>query len=245
MPRRTRPSTHIDRQFPLPVRKNLLLESLQPDDRQAVESRLEPIAFHLGQVLHQRGELIERVYFPESGMCSATISMQDGGTVEVGSTGYEGVVGVTAFYGIRKSPADVMVEIPGRGYAMHVADFERTLAASRAFEGTAARFARAVFVQALQLAACNRLHSVEPRLARWLLMTRDRVGAQRFPLTQQILAYMLGTQRPRVTLMAGLLQRAGSIDYHRGVITIHDQDRLEASACECYCIIRDAFAPPE
>lgn len=97
MPRRTHSSTWTDRQVALPVRKNLLLESLSPDDRHGIGDRLEPIAFEFGDVLHRPGESIERVYFPESGMCSATISMQDGGTVEVGSTGYEGVVGVTAF----------------------------------------------------------------------------------------------------------------------------------------------------
>lgn len=169
--------------------------------------------------------------------------MEDGGTVEVGGTGYEGLVGIPVFYGETMPAAEVMCEMPGDVLALRIDRFRQQLVSHSGLWTAVARYAFALSVQTMQLAACNRLHGTDARLARWLLMTHDRVGADRFPLTQQFLAFMLGVHRPNVTVVARALQQAGFIAYRRGIVSMRDRQGLEQSACECYRIISDGFGP--
>ena len=227
----------------LPRRPNLLLAALPAEELRTLSSGMRGASWKLQQALNQPGNPIEEVYFPESGMYSTTVTMEDGGTVEVGGTGYEGMVGVPLFYEQTTPAAPVMCEVPGYVRALRTDRFRREMAKRGALYHVVARFAFALSVQTIQLAACNRLHTVEERLARWLLMTHDRLGVERFPLTQQFLAFMLGVHRPSVTLVARTLQQARLIDYRRGIVTIMDREMLEESACECYTVISDAFEP--
>ena len=167
--------------------------------------------------------------------------MADGATVEVGTIGREGFVGLPAFHGAERSPLETFVQIPGAFARLPLAPFRAAAAPGTALHALLQRFAQAYYVLTAQSAGCNRLHPVEERCARWLLLTQDRAGAATFPLTHEFLGYMLGVRRASVTLAAGALQRAGLIAYHRGVITVLDRPGLEAAACECYAIIRGHF----
>lgn len=241
MTRRPPPGRPPGETIVLPRRPNLLLGSLTPEELRQLEHSLRPTEYQFEQVIHQPGEQIEGAFFPESGMFSSTITMEDGRTVETGGTGHEGFIGIPLFYGSTESLAVVSCEVPGGGRLLPVDIFRRELNKRGAFYHAVARFTLAVSGQAMQLAACNRLHNVEQRLARWLLMTHDRAGADRFPLTQNFISFMLGVHRPSVTPIAGAFQKAGLIDYGRGVISILDRAGLEDSACECYGAIARMF----
>jgi len=225
----------------LPRRQNLLLNSLDLDELAHVERLLEGGEWSFEQMMHRPDAPLDRVYFPESGLFSSTVTMQDGASVEVGATGYEGVIGVAVFFEQQRAVTTAMCQVPGYARAMKADEFREELRKRAGLYKAVAQFAMAMSHQTMQLVACNRLHPVESRLARWLLMTHDRVGSDRFTLTQQFIAYMLGVHRPAVTLAAGALQHAGVIRYRRGVVTILDRATLEASACECYRVIADAF----
>jgi CRP-like cAMP-binding protein len=230
-----------DAAVPLPRRRNLLLSSLDPDELRRVEQLLVGAEWSFEQMMHLPDAPLEWVYFPESGLFSSTVTMQDGGSVEVGATGYEGVIGLSVFFEQQRAATPAMCQVPGYARAMKADDFRKELVKRAGLYKAVAQFAMAMTHQTMQLVACNRLHAVESRLARWLLMTHDRVGSDRFTLTQQFIAFMLGVHRPAVTLAAGGLQHAGIIRYRRGVVSILDRAALEASACECYRVITEAF----
>lgn len=241
MPRRARPAIEEGDEIILPRRENLLLRRLPSEELESLRSGLRPTAYERGDVLNEPGAAIDAVFFPESGLYSTTVTMQDGGTVETGGSGYEGLVGIPLFYGSDVSFSRVECEMPGKGQTMSAEVFRSELNKHSSLYNAVARLALALSHQTVQLAACNRLHDVEERLARWLLMTHDRAGTNRFPLTQQFVAFMLGVHRPSVTPVAGAFQKAGFIEYRRGIVTVLDRPSLEACACECYGIIADAF----
>ena len=167
--------------------------------------------------------------------------MQNGNTVEVGVIGIDGVVGLPILLGTGPGPGRTFIQIAGSGYRVKAdtlkEEFERPGELRRSLQ----RYVQGFLVQSAQTAACNRLHNIEERLARWLLACRDRTSSDQLRLTHDFLGQMLGAPRSTVTLAAGLLHRAGMIDYKRGVVTIKDRPALEASACECYRIVRDEF----
>lgn len=188
-------------------------------------------------VLNEVNEPIQYFYFINSGLASVLNVLQDGKSVEVGLTGCEGVVGVPIVVGFKTSPTRVVMQIEGSGYRMPAKDLQAALKASSVLEKSLLKYSQELALQAGQIAACNRVHEVDERLARWLLMSQDRLGGSLIPLTQEFLAHMLGTRRASVTVAAGILQKAGLISYVRGQLKIEDRKRLENASCECYATL--------
>jgi CRP-like cAMP-binding protein len=227
---------------PPPLPENRLLAALPPADRDRLVRRADEVTLARGDVVHRANGPIHHVYFPRSGILSMVIDMADGGTVEVGTIGREGMAGLPAFHGAESSPTRVYCQVPPCVCLRIPADVFRAEAGKPgAVHDLMHRFAEVVFALSAQSVACNRLHPVEERLARWLLMTHDRVDGDRLSLTQQVLSEMLGVRRASVTTAAGVLQKAGLIEYRRGTITVLDRKGLEAAACECYRVVRAEF----
>lgn len=218
--------------------QNLILLALPADELRAVAAKLEFVELPTHSVLHEAGEAITHAYFINSGLASILNVMTDGKSVEVGLAGKEGFVGSPLVVGLSTSPTQVIMQVGGSGYRMPAAEFKEALSHSPALEKTLNRYAQSLGMQAIHVAACNRLHEVDERLARWLLMSQDRLGGNVVPLTQEFLAHMLGTRRASVTVGAGILQKAGLITYTRGSVNIDDRSGLEDAACECYASIR-------
>jgi CRP-like cAMP-binding protein len=167
--------------------------------------------------------------------------MEDGTVVELATVGNEGMVGLPVFLGGDTMPLKAFVQIPGDAMRMKADVFKDSVNQGSPLHGLLQRYTQALFNQVAQSTACNRVHSIEERCCRWLLMTRDRVESDGFPLTQEFLSQMLGVRRPSVSVVAAILQKAGLIRYSRGRITILDREGLEAAACECYAIIKQEF----
>jgi CRP-like cAMP-binding protein len=223
-----------DRPPPTP-RSNLLLASLPTADYARVAATLDVIPLKLKRILQKPGEPIRDVYFPAGGFCSVLTALQDGGMVEVATIGREGMLGTAAVLNDGPSPSISMVQAESNVcYTMPVQAFRDEMDRRGAFYGLMTRYTHALMGVIMQSTACNAVHSVEQRLARWLLMAHDRVGRNDFPLTQEFVAMMLGATRPTVTVVAGTLQKAGLITYHRGHVTIVDREQLESASCECY-----------
>jgi CRP-like cAMP-binding protein len=218
--------------------QNLILLSLPADELHAAIKKLEFVDLPTHSILHEAGEPITHAYFVDSGLASVLSVMTDGKSVEVGLAGKEGFVGLPLVVGLSTSPTQVIMQVAGSAYRMTSAEFKETLAHSPVLERSLNRYAQSLGMQAVHVAACNRLHEVEERLARWLLMSQDRLGGEVVPLTQEFLAHMLGTRRASVTVAAGILQKAGLITYNRGTVKIHDRSGLEDAACECYASIK-------
>ncbi len=218
-----------------PPKENRLLAALPPADFKRVAALLDVVSLKLKSVLHKPGEPIRHVYFPGNGFCSILTVLEDGNMVEVATIGNEGMVGTSLV--LDGSPPSSTTMVQGEGdtcYRMTAGAFREEMNRRGAFYDLLTRFAQAFVGFVMQSTACNAVHSIEQRLARWLLMARDRMGWDSFPLTQEFVAMMLGATRPTVTVVAGTLQRAGLITYHRGHVTILDGRKLEAASCECY-----------
>ena len=214
---------------------NRILAALPAADYTRIIPALMVVPLKLKDVLHKPGEPIKDVYFPGGGFCSMLTVLEDGGMVEIATIGREGMVGVSAVLdGTRVTSAAMVQGETEICYQMKVDAFRREVDRHGAFHELISHFAQALFGFVAQSTACNAVHSVEQRLARWLLMARDRMGSDEFPLTQEFVAMMLGASRPTVTVVAGTLQRAGLITYHRGRVKIEDGEKLEAASCECY-----------
>ena len=220
---------------------NRLLAALPRDEYDRLAPHLEPVTLANRDTLHEVDAPIDFVYFPLTCVASVTTQMADGAMVEVGTIGHEGMTGLLVFHGAAHSPLRTFVQVPGDALRVPVAPFRAASAPGTVLHELLHRFAQAYYILTAQSAGCNRLHPVEERCARWLLLTQDRVGAATFPLSHEFLGYMLGVRRASVTIALGTLQHAGLLTYHRGVITILDRARLEEATCECYAIIRRAF----
>jgi CRP-like cAMP-binding protein len=215
--------------------ENLLLAALPPEDYERIAPSLEVVPLKLKDLLHKPGEAIQHVYFPVSGFCSMVAVLQDGGMVEVATIGREGMVGLAAVLDGHPGSGAAMVQgETDAGFRMTAHAFRREMDRRGAFHDLLTHYAHALVGFIMQSTACNAVHSVEQRLARWLLMAQDRMGKDEFTLTQEFVAMMLGAARPTVTVVAGTLQRAGLIRYHRGRVTILDRQKLESASCECY-----------
>ena len=214
---------------------NLLLGALPADEYQRIAQSLETVPLKLKAVIHRAGDSITHVYFPGGGFISTLTVLKDGGMVEVATIGREGMVGVSAVLnGNRESATSMVQGATDTCYRMKAEAFRREMDRHGVFYELLSRYSQALVGFVMQSTACNAVHSVEQRLARWLLMARDRMGSNEFPLTQEFAAMMLGASRPTVTVVAGTLQKAGLITYHRGVVAIVDRKKLEAASCECY-----------
>jgi CRP-like cAMP-binding protein len=220
------------------MRANRLLASLPREAYLRLAPGLVPVSLAFGEVLHEAGAPIRAVYFPLQSAVSLLTVADGHGTLEVGLVGREGMVGITLALGLRASPVRALVQSGGGALSLSAARLRASLRASPALGRALQRYAGARMSQLARSAACHRFHLVEARLARWLLMTRDSVGAGEIRLTQTFLARMLGVRREGVTGAASALQRRGLIGYRRGGIRIVDHAGLEAAACGCYAPVR-------
>ena len=223
-----------------PSIRNRLLAELAPDDLARVAPYLESVELEFGLVLHEPNARIQYVYFPTTGAVSMMVVSPDG-AVEVGSVGNEGFAGIAALLHADFLPTRALVQAPGQAYRMKVPVFRMLITESDTMQQLFSRYTLAFLNQVAQSVACNRLHSLESRCARWLLMTHDRIDGDQIRLTHESLSYMLGVHRPAVTLAAGVLQKAGFIDYTRGLIKITNRPGLEGAACACYQIMRRGY----
>ena len=215
---------------------NRLLARLPPEEYRRLLPRLRPVPLALKHVLYEANGPIAHVFFPVHGVVSLVI-MDNSCTLEVGIIGNEGMVGTPVFLGSDRSPTRAIAQIPGEALRMEAKVFQKEMRRGGLLHGLVQRYTQTMINQISQSIVCNHRHSVEKRMCRWLLMSHDRVGAGEFPLTHEFLAQMLGVCRPTVTAVAGTLQKAGLINYHRGRITIIDRKGLEAASCECYEVV--------
>jgi len=224
-----------------PAPRNRLLAALPPEDLAQLWPRLQPVELVFRQTLHMPEEPIKAVHFPETGYLSWLAPMDDGDSAEVGLVGPEGMTGLALLLGGDRDNFELLVQVPGTALRLDAAAFREALDQIPTLRTILHRYALAHFEQVARSAACNGRHHVEQRLARWLLMSHDRVEGDDFPMTHEFLSMMLGVRRAGVTVTAGTLQKAGLIRYGRGRIEITDRPGLEAVACECYGIARRAY----
>jgi CRP-like cAMP-binding protein len=217
---------------------NLILRALPPAEYKHISPSLEFVRLRLHQVLHEAGEAIRSGYFLNDGMSSVLTVQPDGESVEVGLIGKEGFVGLPVIFGFKTSALRIITQGDGTAYRVDVSILRLLLPECPVLERELQRYSMILGIQSTQLAACNRLHDVEERLARWLLMSHERIVGKTLPLTQEFLAQMLGTRRSTVSVAASILQKAGLISYTRGNVTIVNKSKLEDAACDCYEIIR-------
>jgi len=217
---------------------SLILLSISDRDYSSLRPHLEYISLPNHLVLHEAGGKLEFAYFPNRGLISLVVVMKDGRTAEAGIVGNEGFTGTLAAVGLSRSPLHTVVQITGDGFRVEVGALQNTLESAPHLQLMLSRYAAIRGMQVAQTAACNRLHDIGQRLARWLLMTQDRVDSGSLPITHDFLATMLGTDRPSVSEAAGVLQKKKLIEYTRGAVKIVNRKKLENSACECYGVIQ-------
>jgi CRP-like cAMP-binding protein len=218
---------------------NSILSSLPPQERDAILSKAKFVNLPTHTLLNEIAAPILQGYFMNSGLASILNVMSDGKSVEVGLTGTEGFVGLPLTVGYGTSPTRALMQIQGSAFRIAAKQLVELLPTCPTLERRLNRYAQELNLQGTQIAACNKLHPVEQRLARWLLMSQDRVGSSTFVLTQEFLSHMLGTRRASVTIAAGTLQKAGLITYKRGRVKIEKRSKLEKASCECYQALRD------
>ena len=220
-----------------PVANKILL-SIPDNEFSAIGPHLEPLGLPRHWILHEPSEKLNFAYFPNAGLISLVVAMEDGKTVEAAVVGNEGAAGIPSAVSLTRSPLREVVQIAGEGFRVKVSTLQEVLKSASEFQMMLSRYAVIQGMQVAQTAACNRLHDVEQRLARWLLMAQDRVDSGSILITHDFLATMLGTDRPSVSLAAGVLQRKKNIEYSRGAVKVLSRKKLEASACECYRVIQ-------
>ena len=221
-----------------PVSNKALL-SVSDKEYQAIRPHLEYLSMPRQLSLYEPNNPLKFVYFPNTGMVSLVIETEDGRTVEVGEAGRDGFAGIPAAVGMRKSQVREIVQIAGDGFTVRADALQDVLKSSPQLQQILTRYAVSQGMQIAQTAACNRLHNIEQRFARWLLITQDRVDSPKLAITQDFLATMLGTDRPTVSLAAGILQKKGAIKWTRNAVQILSRAKLEKCACECYKAIRE------
>jgi CRP-like cAMP-binding protein len=224
-------------------RSNRLLSALPEEEYERLKGQLQPRAVQQKQALAESGQPIDEVHFPVDAVVSILTRMDEGPSVEIATIGNEGVVGLTvAWGGAVMNPREVTtVQVPGEVVSMEAAAFRQELDRRGALASLVERYTLAFFSQVSQQVACNGLHSVEQRCARWLLLTHDRVGTDEFPMTHEFLSQMLGVRRASVTVTAGILQKAGFVEFSRGRVAVVDRAGLESAACECYGVTREVY----
>ena len=220
-----------------PVANKILL-SIPENEFSAIGAHLEPVGLPRHSILHEPSEKLNFAYFPNAGLISVVVAMEDGKTVEAAVVGNEGAAGIPSAVSLTRSPLREVVQIAGEGFRVRVSTLQEVLKSAPEFQMMLSRYAVIQGIQVAQTAACNRLHDVEQRLARWLLMAQDRVDGGSILITHDFLATMLGTDRPSVSLAAGILQKKKNIEYSRGAVKILSRKKLEGSACECYGVIQ-------
>ena len=220
---------------------NRILASIPSKDRRRLLAQLKPVHLQFGQILYEAGEKIRYVHFPLNCLISLLTTVDKRRSLEVGMVGNEGMAGMPFVLGIGESGVRALVQGAGDALTMSAASFRIEFERNASLRGALFRYTYALMAQISQTAACNRFHEAEARLARWLMMTRERVGSNEFPMTHEFLAHMLGVRRGGVTGAASALKNRGLIDYHRGKIRILDAKKLAAASCSCYQAVKAAF----
>ncbi len=226
---------------PRPPIQNRLLAALPEKVYERFAPELEFVPLALGDVLYEAGKPVADIYFPNDGMVSLTSAEDSNAIVEIGVIGSEGMVGIAAFLGGGQMPNRAIVQIAGSAMRICAERFNDEFLSDEAVQKSLLRYTQALMTQISQTAVCNRIHSLEARFTRWLLLSHDHAGSDEFSLTQEFIAYMLGARRQSVSEAASHLQDDGLIRYARGKITILDRAKIESATCNCYRIVKDEF----
>jgi CRP-like cAMP-binding protein len=219
--------------------QNRLLAALPADEYQRLAANLQPVSFSLGEVVYEFAGTLDYVFFPTSSIISLLYTMENGSSAEMGLTGNDGIVGIALFMGGNTMPNRAVVQSAGGAFKLKAKLLQDEFALGGTFQRLLLRYTQALITQISQTAVCNRLHSVEQQLCRWLLLSHDRLNSNELVMTQELIADMLGVRREGVTVAAGRLQDEGAISYVRGRIQILDREKLEAAVCECYQVVKD------
>jgi CRP-like cAMP-binding protein len=226
---------------PSTPRQNHLLAALPAADFERLSQPLELVPMPLGHVLYESGSELRHVYFPTTSIVSLLYVMEDGASAEIAVVGNEGIIGVALFMGGETMPNRAVVQSAGHAYRLQGQLLKQEFSRSGELQHLLLRYTQALLTQMAQTAVCNRHHSLDQQLCRWLLLSLDRLPANELVMTQELIANMLGVRREGVTEAAGNLQKDGLIEYRRGHITVLDRPGLEARACECYAVVKKEF----
>ena len=226
---------------PQAPKDNRLLAALPEESYEALLPFLEPVELPLGKVLYESGGIQGYVYFPTSSIVSLLYVLENGSSAEIAVTGCEGLVGIALFMGGETTPNRAVVQSAGEGYRVKAKALKQRFEAGGALQLLLLRFTQALITQMTQTAVCNRHHSIDQQLCRWLLLSLDRLPANDLVMTQELIANMLGVRREGVTEAAGKLQADGLLEYSRGRITVLDRKRLEERVCECYAVVKKEY----
>jgi CRP-like cAMP-binding protein len=222
--------------------QNHLLAALPTAEFDRLAKHLEPVAMPLGQILYEPGGQMQHAYFPTTAIVSLHYVTESGASAETAGVGNEGVVGISLFMGGGTTPSSAVVQTAGHGYRLERGKLMEEFNRGGLMHRLLLRYTQALITQMNQTAACNRHHSLEQQLCRWLLLTLDRLSSNELVMTQELVASMLGVRREGITESAGNLQRAGFIRYRRGHIAVIERSGLEATACECYAVVKKELA---
>lgn len=220
---------------------NHLLAALPADELARITPDLEPISLPLGKVLYESGDKMTHIYFPTTAIISLLYIMENGATAEIGIAGNNGLIGVALFMGGETTSSRAIVQSGGDAVRMKAADLKTAFALGGVFQNVLLRYTQSLMTQISQTAVCNRLHSVEQQLCRWLLINHDQLQTDKLVMTHDLIANMLGVRREGVSIAAGNLQKQGLIKYVRGTITVLDRTGLETTVCECYKVVKDEY----
>ncbi|MDP5291894.1 MULTISPECIES: Crp/Fnr family transcriptional regulator [Oceanimonas] len=218
--------------------QNHLLSALPDEVKERLFPFLELVSLPLGKVLYESGSQLRYVYFPTDAIISLLYVMQDGASAEISVVGNEGIIGIAVFMGGESTPSRALVQSAGHAYRLASVRLKEEFNRDATMRLLMLRYTQALITQMAQTAVCNRHHSVDQQLCRWLLLSLDRLPDNRLTMTQELIANMLGVRREGVTIAAGKLQQLGVIEYHRGHITVLDRTKLEQLSCECYAVVK-------
>ncbi len=222
-------------------RQNHLLAALSVAELKRVRPKLEEVDMSLGEIVYESGRTLDHVYFPSTCIVSLLYVLESGASAEIAVVGYEGVVGVSLFMGGETTPNRAVVQSAGGAYRLPAAIIQSEFRRGGAMQHLMLRYTQSLLTQMAQTAVCNRHHSVDQQLCRWLLLSLDRLPDNKLVMTQELIANMLGVRREGVTEAAGKLQDEGLIEYSRGKITVVDRKKLEARVCECYSVVKREY----
>jgi CRP-like cAMP-binding protein len=223
------------------VRNNFLLGSLHDDDLVRIAPKLEKVELELGAVLYESGEKMDHIFFPTTAIISMLYIMENGGTAEIGVVGNDGVVGISLFLGGETTTSRAIVQSAGELLRMKAKDLKSEFKKDERFRELLLRYTQAILTQISQTAVCNRLHSIDQQLCRWLLLSHDRLHSDKLVMTHDLISNMLGVRREGITLAAKKLAARKLIANKRGTVTVIDRHGLEAASCECYAIVNAEY----
>jgi CRP-like cAMP-binding protein len=221
--------------------KNFLLAALSEDDFGRFKDKLEIVSFNLGEVLYESGEKMDYVYFPTTAIISLLYIMENGATAEIGLVGNDGIVGVALFMGGETTTSRAIVQSAGNAFRLKEKDLKTEFIRGGRFQELLLRYIQALMTQISQTAVCNRLHSIEQQLCRWLLLSHDRLNTDKLVMTHDLISNMLGVRREGITLAAKKLAAKKLIANNRGTITVIDRQGLEFAVCECYKVVNEEY----